>query len=151
MFAGAVIDEEGLTTLITTELTLNVGTWNIPNVTNMSNMFFNVNKLTLNVTTWNMPVVTNMTKMFFNVNNLSIDMGKWNMPKVTNMYGMFMWNNHQIQSKFEIKGLANLNISKVTDMSSMFNKSNVYNCCHIFKSFSTITKTNRNCATNIKW
>jgi surface protein len=104
-----------------TKLIINVEKWDMPNVTNMTEMFFNVNNLTLNFGTWNTENVTNMTKVFFNVNNLSIHMGTWIMPEVTNMYGMFMWNDiYNPQSKFEIKGLTNLNYSKVTDMSSMF-------------------------------
>jgi surface protein len=89
----------------------------IPNITNMSNMFYNCNALTsLNLSSFDTSKVNDMSYMFYNCNALtSLNLSSFDTSKVTNMNSMFA----------SCRALTSLNLSsfdtsKVTNMSSMF-------------------------------
>ena len=94
-----------------------IETWDVSNVTNMSNMFFYCYGLTsLDLSNWNTSNVTNMNSMFYGCAGLtSLDLSNWNTSNVTNMNGMF----YACESLTSLD-LSNWNTSNVTDMSHMF-------------------------------
>ena len=96
---------------------LDLSTWNVDNVINMNSIFNRCSKLTnINVSTWNTSQVTNMNGMFFSGETLaSINISNFNTSNVTDMSSMF--NNCSGLTKLD---LSNFNTSNVTDMSSMF-------------------------------
>ena len=97
---------------------LDLSTWDVSNVTNMSYMFYGCTLLKeVNLSTWNTSHVTTMMAMFEDCKSLkSLDLTNFDTSGVYNMKFMFS----------RCKSLVNLNISnwntsKVEDMISMFN------------------------------
>ena len=106
---------------------LNLGTWNVSNVTSMTHMFSDaVGLATISgLGNWNTSRLENTSNMFGRTSSLSIEslqgVQGWNMGSVTNMASMF--------SRTGASGPLNLsawNVSSATNMSSLF-----YNAHHI--------------------
>lgn len=100
--------------------------WDTSNVTNMSNMFFNMGATTGNfkgdVSTWNTSKVKDMSYMFSNAKSFDGDLSTWNTENVTNMSGMFAYS-----TGFTGKGLEQWKTKSVTDMSHMFSGTTLFN------------------------
>ena len=123
---------------------LDVGSFNVSNVTDMSDMFSDVGVLSLDLhkhqatakdgtayTAWNPTKAETFSAMFMlhglgseNRNLQSVDVTGWETNSVTDMYGMFTDCNNLT----EIKGISEWNTSKVTDMAALFMK------CYALKS-----------------
>ena len=115
-----VTDMSALFQNCTSLTSLDVSNFNTSNVTNMSNMFRNCNKLTsLDVSNFNTSKVTNMSYMFYWLNIPSLDLRNFDTINVETM--MCMFDNSPLLS--EIKGIEDLNTSKVKDFRQMF-----FNC-----------------------
>ena len=107
-----------------------ISSWDVSNVTNMSNMFkretYSANDywqwpsinysgvFNQDISKWDVSNVTNMSGMFFGLSNFNQDIGKWDVSKVTDMSGMFAGN-----SKFS-QDISKWDVSNVTNMSEMF-------------------------------
>jgi len=106
-----------------------IDSWNVSEVTNMSNMFSRFNSA---ITSFNQPLanwervgsslakVTNMSEMFSG-SKLNYPIGNWNTSGVTNMYAMFLDNIEFNQD------ISTWNVSKVTNMQDMFYGATIFN------------------------
>ncbi|MCY4561206.1 MAG: BspA family leucine-rich repeat surface protein, partial [Flavobacteriaceae bacterium] len=83
-------------------------------VTNMSEMFYNVETFNENIRSWDVSNVTNMKEMFLNTTNFNIDISKWNVSNVTNMEAMLAG-----ASSFD-QDISSWVVSSVTSMAHMF-------------------------------
>ena len=90
---------------------------NVSSVTNMRNMFTNVENMDLSsLSNWDVSNVTNMYGMFMETGSIDLShLANWNVSKVTNMDSMFSMDIID-----DLSPLANWDVSKVTDMSAMF-------------------------------
>ena len=92
---------------------------NMSKVTDMSNMFRGQINLAYikDVSNWDVSNVTNMTQVFYNTKKLtSLDLSGWNTSSVTDMKGMF--NSCQNLTTLDV---SSFDTSKVIDMNNMFN------------------------------
>ena len=86
--------------------------WNVQNVQDMSSMFCRCFKFNQNLSNWNVQNVINMNYMFYNCYYFNQDLSKWNVQNVTNMSYMF-YNCYKFN-----QDLSKWNVQNVTDMSS---------------------------------
>jgi surface protein len=98
-----------------------ISCWNVSNVTNMFWMFGGANNFNQDIGSWDVSKVTNTSYMFYKATNFNKDIGNWNVSEVTNISGMF-----KDATNFN-KDIGNWNVSKVTDMDSMFNNATKFN------------------------
>ncbi len=98
-------------------INLDLSSWNMSNVINMTQMFFGCTSLeTLNLTGFVTSSVTNLFRMMFDLYSAtSIVMTDWDTSEVTNMAGMFAFNLLMKQLD-----LSNFVTQNVTNMSNMF-------------------------------
>ncbi len=89
--------------------------WNVSNVTRMDNMFY-FTTFNQNISNWNVSKVTNMSSMFAS-SLFNQPIGSWSVSAVTTMTGMF--SNSQFNQP-----ISGWNVSNVVTMSTMFNTSN---------------------------
>jgi len=92
----------------------NISDWDVSNVTNMKYMFLN-SKFNGEISKWNVSNVKNMYGMFFK-SRFNQDISKWNVSNVKNMKRMFK------KSKFD-GDISKWNVSNVEDMTGMFEDS----------------------------
>ena len=78
-------------------------------------------KFNFDISGWNVSNVTNMQDMFFNCKYFDCDLSKWDVSNVTNMHSMFI-NCY----KFTGKGLENWNVSNVENMCNIFRNCNIF-------------------------
>jgi len=92
--------------------------WNLVNNTDMYYMFEQCRALkNLDLSGWNIQSVENMQGIFFHCEGLeTVDVSGWDTSKSTTMYATFYW----CKSLKEIKGLADWDVSSVTNMEQMF-------------------------------
>jgi surface protein len=122
-----------------------IGTWNVSNATSMSNMFAQAKAFNQPIGSWDVSKVTDMRYMFNSSLAFNQDLSGWNTSSVTNMAQMFgasvfnhpsigSWNTGNVtdmQAMFAgslftgpslfNQPIGNWDVSKVTNMSSMFN------------------------------
>lgn len=104
-----------------------INTWDVSQVTDMRELFYNKFQFNDNISNWNTSNVTNMSHMFSNATNFNQDIYTrvlpdgnfaWDVSNVTNMNGMFAYTE-------SFNGnISNWNTSKVTNMSFMFSETN---------------------------
>jgi surface protein len=118
-----IIDMSGLFTLnrgVNGFFNQDISKWDVSNVTNMANMFYQTQLFNQDIGKWDVSNVTNMSNMFSMSKSFNQDISKWNVSKVTNMSGMFS----------DIEGfnqdISRWDVSNVTNMNKMFN--NYYSC-----------------------
>jgi len=101
----------------------NISSWNVDNVTDLSNAFRGTSAFNQSLSSWNTSSVNNMSYTFASsaFNNGDSDDNyegsaplQWNVSRVANMYGMFNGNH-----KFN-QNLNSWNTGSVTNMSNMF-------------------------------
>ncbi len=150
MFHGARIDDfVGLEDLDMTNVTnmremfaytetpdtINLSDWNVSEVRDLAEMFRQFNDdsgkdTNINLSGWNLQSATTAYEMFLGIGSpdtdVKIDLSGWrNTSSVKNVSGMFSSTGHYFYGpKFinhlTVKGLAELDVSGVTDMGSMF-------------------------------
>ena len=64
-------------------------------------MFSGCIRFNIDISSWNVSNVTNMSHMFSECKAFNKDISSWNVSNVTNMYGMF--NNCPIEEKYKPK------------------------------------------------
>lgn len=111
---------------------MDLGSWDTSNVTDMSEMFFNTNgsggSWTVgNLSGWDVGNVTNMSGMFYLAGRSAItwsigDISGWKTSNVSNMSHMFDSAGGR-DPTWTIGDLSGWNVSNVTDMSHMFQDS----------------------------
>ena len=67
----------------------NINNWDVSNVTNMCEMFYETNNFNQSLNKWNVSNVTNMVFMFFKATKFNQPLNNWNVSNVIDMYGMF--------------------------------------------------------------
>ena len=92
--------------------------WNVSNVTNMQDMFFNCKYFDCDLSKWNVSNVTNMHSMFY-WSDFNGDISNWDVSNVKDMNSMFL------NSKFN-GDISNWDVSNV-DMYNMFKNSPLQN------------------------
>ena len=106
---------------------INISDWDVSNVKNMNNAFWNCNNLVSigDLSNWNVSNVKNMMGAFFGCKNLKSvgDLSNWNVSKVKNMSYMF-YACMQLKS---VGDLSNWNVSKVKTTFAMFMNSGITN------------------------
>ena len=98
-----------------------ISRWDTSNVTNMSHMFrktFNTNP---KIGSWDVSNVTDMSGMFASADGFNQDISNWDTSSVTDMNNMFNFAAHFNQP------LNDWNVSNVTNMSHMFNNAQSFN------------------------
>ena len=107
---------------------LNLNNFDTGKVLDMSSMFENCRNITnLNLTSFDTSLVSNMSKMFFKCLKMNIiDVSSFNTISVVNMSYMFSQDS-DTNVLNEIRGLDNLNTSKVETMEGMFWGANIEN------------------------
>jgi surface protein len=93
-----------------------IGSWNVSNVTSMSEMFVNANGFNQNIGSWDVSKVTDMSRMFNGATTFNQPIGSWNVSNVTNMNIMFGGATTFNQP------LGSWNVSSVFDMLYMFSR-----------------------------
>jgi surface protein len=89
----------------------NIGGWNVSNVNNMFAMFAYATSFNQYIKSWNVSSVTNMTSMFEGATAFNGDITAWNVSSVTNMSYMFIGATSFNQN------ISGWDISNVTNMS----------------------------------
>ena len=75
-----------------------IGSWDVPAVTDMSQLFSNTNHFNDDLSKWDVSSVTNMSWMFTRAYAFNQDLSKWDVSSVTDMWGMF-WGTHVFNHK----------------------------------------------------
>lgn len=81
----------------------NVNSWDVSDVTNMSEMFSIAESFNQDIGSWDVSNVTDMGCMFHNTDLFNQDIGSWNVSNVTNMWGMF-WSNDSFSQDIGFMG-----------------------------------------------
>ena len=66
-----------------------IGTWDVSSVTNMSNLFQNMDSFNTDISLWNVAHVTAMSDMFNGAGAFNKPIGSWNVSQVATMSRMF--------------------------------------------------------------
>lgn len=98
-----------------------IGKWDVSNVTDMSSMFSKAKSFNQDIGKWDVSNVTNMCKMFKRAYRFNKPLNKWKVSNVTNMYEMFF------EAKLFNRTLNNWNVGKVTNMDKIFYEANSLN------------------------
>ena len=100
----------------------NIGSWDVSNVTDMSNMFMSFNGIfNQDIGSWDVSKVTKMRYMFAEQRQFNQDIGSWDVSKVTDMYVMFSG------AKAFNQDIGSWDVSKVTNMQRMFTMATTFN------------------------
>jgi len=99
-----------------------ISMWNVPKVTNMSNMFYNdsapVSTFNQPIGSWDVSNVTNMSSMFTGAKAFNQPIGSWDVSKVTNMSSMFSNLFTNASSMDFNQDIGSWNISNVTSFAN---------------------------------
>ena len=116
-----------------------ISSWDVSNVTNMSNMFGtkrysdNLNRdnyyevyFNQDISKWDVSKVTNMSGMFNNAIYFNQNIGEWDVSQVTDMSLLFGGGETSGSSNFN-QDIGSWDVSKVTNMEKMFAFSEAFN------------------------
>jgi surface protein len=95
--------------------------WNVSKVTDMSELFLDMENFNENISEWDVSSVTDMGGMFAEASSFNQSIGQWNVSSVTDMGGMFAEASSFNQS------IGQWNVSSVTYMDNMFYKASSFN------------------------
>ena len=123
-----------------------INTWNVQNITDMSELFKDCYNFNDNINNWNVSNVINMNSMFVYCYKFNQPLNNWDVSNVTNMNNMFRncykfnqplnnWDVSNVKIMFCMfsdcekfnQPLDNWNVSNVTDMSWMFQNCKKFN------------------------
>jgi surface protein len=123
-----------------------MGSWDVSNVTNMSDMFYQATAFNEDIGGWNTGKVTTMDQMFQSASAFNEDIGGWDVSKVTNMSNMFAqavafdqdiseWKTGSVNEMSGMfaaalafnQDIGGWNVSNVTSMSGMFAYASAFN------------------------
>jgi surface protein len=98
-----------------------IGKWDVSQVTNMNQLFYDFNEFNEPLNEWNVSNVTNMQYMFSYCDSFNQPLNEWNVSNVTNMAFMFSYCDSFNQP------LNEWNVSNVTNMAFMFSHCDIFN------------------------
>jgi surface protein len=102
MLYDMVAEEEDVTKVVTTNVTdmngmfyaipnssfnQDIGSWDVSNVTDMSDMFAYTDAFNQNIGSWDVSKVTDMWNMFYRASSFNQDIGSWDVDNVTDCEG----------------------------------------------------------------
>jgi len=145
-----------------------INTWNVSNVTNMHDVFYEAKSFNQPLDKWNVSNVTNMSMMFAFTTSFNQPLNEWDVSNVTDMSLMFRGTKsfNQPLNEWDVSNVTNMkwmfidtisfnqplnnwNVSNVTNMIWMFggassfnqplNNWNVSNVTHIMSMFNSTT------------
>ena len=117
-----------------------INEWDVSLISDMSDLFYNLNLFNEDISSWDVSNVTNMEYMFDGAENFNSDIGNWNVLNVSSMGSMFRgaisfnqdissWNVSSVVDIYDMfHGAASFN----TDLSS-WDVSNVMNMGDMFR------------------
>ena len=95
--------------------------WDVSEVTNMKDLFKNIDDINFELNNWDTSNVTDMSGMFYGCSNFNKDISSWDTSNVTDMSGMFYGCSNFNQ---DIGGWV---LHKIKNMSNMFNSATKFN------------------------
>ena len=98
-----------------------IGNWDVSNVTNMYYMFESATAFNQDISSWDVSSVTNMQRMFSKAKAFNQDISSWDVSSVTNMNGMFF-----LADAFN-QAIGDWDVSSVTEMNGMFSGADTFN------------------------
>ena len=83
----------------------------VSKITDMYNLFEDLDPHNIDISEWNVSNVTNMNGMFFDCENFNCDLSKWDVSKVNDMSGMFhdCKNFNSDLSKWDVSNVKHMN------------------------------------------
>lgn len=99
----------------------NISDWNTSNITDMSNLFYELNDFNEDISRWDVSNVENMEGMFNEAENFNQPIGNWKVSKVTNMTDMFN------AAKAFNQPIGGWDVSKVKNMDGLFMNAITFN------------------------
>ena len=124
-FSATDVNLEGVTNLSYTFLYCvrfngDISSWDVSQVTDMSNMFLET-PFNQDISSWDVSQVTDMNHMFDNARVFNQDIGDWDVSQVTDM-------NHMFNSAWYFnQNIGAWDVSQVTDMNHMFSFTRTFN------------------------
>ena len=116
-----------------------IGKWDVSQVTDMNELFFDRETFNYELSDWDVSRVTEMQQMFTYALSFNQDLSKWDVSRVTDMFSMFVqasefnrdlskWDVSRVNDMFGMfayalsfnQDLSNWDVSRVTDMERMF-------------------------------
>ena len=113
-----------------------INTWDVTNITDMSNLFYMRGSFNENIADWDTSNVTRMANMFMFCYSFNQDIGNWVTSNVTDMSNMF-----RMATSFN-QDIGSWNTSNVSDMYGMFNGAESFNQDIGSWNTSNVTKMN---------
>ena len=104
-----------------TSFNADISAWNVDNVTNMFYMFTGASSFNQNIGSWNVSNVIDMSYLFVGATSFNQDIGDWNVSNVNNMFLMFA-----VATSFN-QDISLWNVSNVTIMKEMFSQASSFN------------------------
>jgi surface protein len=98
-----------------------IGSWDVSSVTSLDYMFLGATSFNADIGSWDVSGVTSMIGLFSGAIAFNLDIGSWDVSSVTNMSGMFA------ESTVFNQDLGSWDVSSVTDMRAMFSAANAFN------------------------
>ncbi len=124
----------------------NMDDWDVSNVTNMNQVFFNAENFNQDIGNWDVSKVESMTQMFLGAKSFNQDIGGWDVGNVEYMLSMFFraenfnqhigdWDVSNVTSMDYMfayaenfnQDIGNWDVSKVTRMLEMFRSAESFN------------------------
>ena len=87
-----------------------IGNWDVSQVTDMMDIFYDRDSFNYDLSNWDVPRVTNMQGMFANAQSFNQDLSKWDVSRVTDMSAMFdnAFSFNQDLSKWDVSRVTNM-------------------------------------------
>jgi len=96
-----------------------ISAWDVSQVTNMLQLFYNKTTFNDDISNWDVSNVTVMSVMFYNASSFNQDISAWNVSNVTDMEGVFY------QAFPFNQDLSSWDVSNVIDMERIFNSTSL--------------------------
>ncbi|MDA7731025.1 BspA family leucine-rich repeat surface protein [Flavobacteriaceae bacterium] len=97
-----------------------ISSWDLSNVTDISEMFFNQKTFNQDISSWDVSNVNRMVSTFTGTESFNQPLDSWDVSNVTDMNSMFWY------AKAFNQDLNSWDVSNVTDMNSMFDKASSF-------------------------
>ena len=98
-----------------------INTWDVSQITNMKDLFANVQNFNEDISNWDVSGVVTMEGMFYNATSFNQDISNWDVSKVKDMESMF-----EDATSFN-QDISSWNVSNVENMDDMFYSATSFN------------------------
>ena len=128
-----------------------INVWDVSSVINMSYMFSGAKEFNQEINDWNVANVTNMSSMFANAFSFNNPLNNWDVSSVTDMNRMFRDEALGSEGSMFNQPIANWNVSNVTDMSLMFRNHRKFNQNLVLWNVNNVSECFLFCENTIDW